>query len=149
MKKFRLFAAGVAVGAFATTAIFWSFPGEVRKVATEEVIASVSNATLESRVKSWLDVMQESLERKDIETVSRMLQLPENRVDDLASALHRQRDLLITFSDVTIEPVGSDAAVANYLRTDRFTERNGKRVTLQTRVTQRFRLRDGVLVAEG
>ena len=89
-----------------------------------------------------------ALEKKDVETVARMVQLPEGMDEELARALQGQRDLVVTFSDLSVEPVGSDAAVAKYSRADSFLGRNGQRVTVRQRLAQSFRVPNGALLAE-
>jgi hypothetical protein len=141
-----VFTAGVAVGFAAAIAIRPGSGGDVRLSAPET--EPVSSAMLESRVESWLESLRAALQAKDVETVARLVQLPQGKDEELGRALRGQKDLVVTFSDLTIEPTGPDAAVAKYLRTDSFVAPNGRPVALRQQLTQAFQVRNGALVAE-
>jgi hypothetical protein len=143
-----VFAAGVAVGLVAAIALRPDSGKDSPCSVSTTAMEPVSSAALESRVASWLESVRAALQRKDVETVARLIQLPEGKDAELARALQGQKDLVVSFSDLSIEPAGSDAVVAKYLRADRFIGPNGQPVTLQQRLAQSFQVRNGALVAE-
>ena len=142
------FVAGITVGAVAGIMIGRGLRPDAPPPVTETPADSSVNVALDTRVEAWLDAYRTALEAKDVETIAQMIGLAEDKRAALDGALRNQKDLVVTFSDLSIDVDDPDSAVARYMRSDSFTAPNGRRVRLQQRLAQTFRVQEDILLAE-